>query len=203
MLKYKIVLAGTKDVGKSSLIARFCDDVFHEKTMATIGVAFKRKKVDVNDKINIELHIWDFGGEEKYRTLFPSYCNGASAALILYDITNKESLNDVKNWVKIIDKNAIEKVIKIMIGTKIDLEDQRVISTAEAQKVSQKFDCLGDPLETSSKTGANVEKAFLRVSKEIIKQNLQFCKSCGEFFIKNLKFCNYCGAKAELEPVLL
>jgi len=203
MLKYKIVLAGSKDVGKSSLIARFCDDVFHEKTMSTIGVAFKRKKVDVNDKLNLELHIWDFGGEEKYRTLFPSYCNGASAALILYDITDKESLNDVKNWVNIIDKNAAENVIKIIIGTKIDLEDQRVITQSEAKKISQKFDCLGPPIETSSKTGENVEDAFLNVSKEIIKQNLQYCKSCEEFFVKNLKFCNYCGAKSELAPVLL
>jgi len=203
MLKHKIVLAGSKDVGKSSLIARFCDNVFHEKTMSTIGVAFKRKKIDVNDKISIELHIWDFGGEEKYRTLFPSYCNGASAALILYDITNKESLNDVKNWVKIIDKNAADQVIKIMIGTKIDLKDKRAISVEEAKKAGQKYDCLGDPLETSSKTGENVEKAFLKVSKEIITQNLQYCKSCGEFFVKNLKFCNYCGAKAELKPVLL
>ena len=203
MLKYKIVLAGSKDVGKSSLIARFCDNVFHEKTMSTIGVAFKRKKVEVNDNINIELHIWDFGGEEKYRTLFPSYCNGASAALILYDITDKESLNDVKNWVKIIDKNAVEKVIKILIGTKIDLEDQRVISVEEAKKTCKKFNCLGPPLETSSKTGENVEKAFLKVSKEIIKQNLQYCKNCQEFYVKNLKFCNYCGAKSELEPVPL
>ena len=203
MLKYKIVLAGSKDVGKSSLIARFCDNVFHEKTMSTIGVAFKRKKVEINHNINIELHIWDFGGEEKYRTLFPSYCNGDSAALILYDITNKESLNDVKNWIKIIDKNANEKVIKILIGTKIDLEDQRVISVEEAKKASQKFDCLGDPLETSSKTGENVEKAFLKVSKEIVKQNLQYCKSCKDYFLKNLKFCNHCGAKAELEPLSL
>ena len=203
MLKYKIVLAGSKDVGKSSLIARFCDNVFQEKTMSTIGVAFKRKKVEVNDKLNIELHIWDFGGEEKYRTLFPSYCNGASAALILYDITNKESLNDVKNWVKIIEKNAVEKVIKIMIGTKIDLEGQRVIPFEEAKKLCKKFNCLGPPIETSSKTGENVEDAFLNVSKEIIKQNLQYCKSCEEFFVKNLKFCNYCGAKSELAPVLL
>lgn len=203
MLKYKIVLAGTKDVGKSSLIARFCDNVFHEKTISTIGVAFKRKKVYVNEKMSIELHIWDFGGEEKYRTLFPSYCNGASGALLLYDITNKKSLDDVKNWVKIIDKNAIENVIKIMIGTKIDMEDQRVISYDDARKTSRKYKCLLDPIETSSKTGENVENAFLNVSKEIIKYNLQYCKTCGEFFIKNLKFCNYCGAEAELNSALL
>ncbi len=199
MLKYKIVIAGTKDVGKSSLIARFCDNVFYEKTMSTIGVAFKRKKVNLDDDMNLELHIWDFGGEEKYRTLFPSYCNGASAALILYDTTNKESLIDVENWVKIIDKNADENVIKIIIGTKIDLKDKRVITFAEAKKASHKFDFFGDPVETSSKTGENVERAFLNVSKEIINRNLQLCKNCGEFFVKNLKICNYCGAKAELE----
>jgi small GTP-binding protein len=202
MLKYKIVLAGSKDVGKSSLITRFCDNVFLEETISTIGVGFKRKKVDINDKLGLELHIWDFGGEEKYRTLLPSYCNGASAALILYDITNKESLNDVKNWVKIIDKNAVENVVKIMIGTKIDLENQRAIPFAEAQKMSQKFNCLGAPIETSSKTGENVENAFVNVSKAIVKQNLQYCKNCGEFFVKNLKFCNYCGAKADLKPIL-
>ena len=69
-LKYKICLAGSKDVGKSSLIARFCDNVFYEKTMETIGVAFKKKSINIDNKIDIELNIWDFGGEEKYRTLF-------------------------------------------------------------------------------------------------------------------------------------
>ena len=202
MLKYKIILAGSKDVGKSSLIARFCDNVFQEKTMGTIGVAFKRKNVKIDDKLNIELHIWDFGGEEKYRTLFPSYCNGASAALILYDITDQNSLNDVKNWIKIIDKNATEKVIKVLIGTKKDLKENREISIAEAQKSSQKFKCLGEPLETSSKTGENVENAFLMVSEEIIKRNLQLCKSCKEYFIKSLKFCNYCGAESELKLII-
>jgi len=202
MLKYKIILAGSKDVGKSSLIARFCDNIFYENTMATIGVAFKRKNVKIDDKLNIELHIWDFGGEEKYRTLFPSYCNGASAALILYDITDKHSLNDVENWIRIIDKNASGNVIKVLIGTKIDLKEKREISFEEAEKTSQKYNFLGKPIETSSKTGENVENAFLKVSNEIINRNLQLCKSCGEFFIKNLKFCNYCGAEAKSQLII-
>ncbi|MFW9825975.1 MAG: Rab family GTPase, partial [Candidatus Thorarchaeota archaeon] len=122
MLKHKIVVAGAKNVGKSSLIARYCDNVFNENTKETIGVAFKRKEIKYREKFTVELNIWDFGGEAKYRVLFPAYVNGASAALLLYDTTSKSSLEDIKNWVDIIDENSKE-VIKIMIGTKIDLKD--------------------------------------------------------------------------------
>ena len=148
MLKYKIVLAGSMGVGKSSLITRFCDNIFYERTKATIGVEFRKKVVKLDNKINIEITIWDFGGEERYRVLFPSYCNGASAALILYDTTNEESLDDIKNWVKIIDGNALENVIKVLIGNKIDLKDNRVISMAEAKETSQKFNCIGNGKQT-------------------------------------------------------
>ncbi len=201
MLKYKIVLAGSMGVGKSSLITRFCDNVFYERTRATIGVEFRKKVVTLDNKIDIEMNIWDFGGEERFRVLFPSYCNGASAALILYDTTNEESLDDIKNWVKIIDGNALESVIKVLIGSKIDLKDNRVISMAEAEKTSQKFNCIGDPIETSSKTGENVEKAFLNVAQLIIFTFLQTCKKCGKIFSKKLKICNYCGQPIEVEAI--
>ncbi|MFX1394372.1 MAG: Rab family GTPase [Promethearchaeota archaeon] len=195
------MLAGTKDVGKSSLIARFCDNIFHEKTMETIGVAFKKKKINIDDKVDIELNIWDFGGEEKYRTLFPSYCNGASAALILYDTTNKDSLNDVINWVKIIQSNALENANLVLIGTKIDLKDKREIKKADAKKISQKFNLQGEIIETSAKTGENVEKAFLNVARLILSTFLQTCKNCGEMFSKKLKICNHCGEPIEVEAI--
>ncbi|MFX0187448.1 MAG: GTP-binding protein [Candidatus Hodarchaeota archaeon] len=201
MLKYKIILAGSLGVGKSSLITRFCDNVFYERTRSTIGVEFRKKVVALENEIDIEMNIWDFGGEERFRVLFPSYCNGASAALILYDTTNEDSLDDIKNWVKIIDGNALENVIKVLIGSKIDLKDNRVISMAEAKKTSQKFNCIGDPIETSSKTGENVEKAFLNVAQLIILTFLQTCKNCGKIFSKKLKICNYCGQPIELEAI--
>jgi len=201
MLKYKIIVAGAKDVGKSSLINRYCDNIFNENTLETIGVAFKRKEIKLKENLKIELNIWDFGGEEKYRILFPAYANGATAALLLYDTTDKSSLEDIQNWVKIIDESS-KDIIKITIGTKIDLKEDREISKAEAIKVSEKLNCYGEPIGTSSKTGKNVEKVFLYVVNAIMEQELQVCSQCGEFFSKKLKICNFCGENIELNMAL-
>jgi len=202
MLKYKIVIAGDKNVGKSSLIMRFCDNIFKEDMKATIGVDFKRKFIDLKGgykEFSIELSIWDFAGEEKYRTLFPSYANGASAAMILFDTTNKESLYDIDNWIKVIDENASDNVVKILIATKIDLKEKREVSKNDAKNFCKKYEWCNDFISTSAKTGENVEIAFLQVAEQIVKNNLQLCKSCGEMFNRKLKNCQHCGEKVEIE----
>ncbi|MHA1292307.1 MAG: Rab family GTPase [Promethearchaeota archaeon] len=203
-LKYKIVLAGAKDVGKSSLIARFCDNVFNENMRTTIGVSFKRKKIplpDLHKKLAIEVNIWDFGGEEKYRTLFPAYVNGAAAALILFDTTDRKTLDDIDNWVDIIKENTDSDIVMLLIGTKIDLKDQRQITNKQAREIYDKCDWCIDIIETSAKTGENVEEAFLTVAKEIVKRKMQLCKNCKKYFSKKLKFCNYCGEQVEIEVI--
>lgn len=195
-------MAGAKDVGKSSLIARFCDNVFKEDMKATIGVDFKRKTITIpgpHKDISLELNIWDFAGEEKYRTLFPAYTQGASAAFILFDTTNKDTLDDINNWIEIIDENAPSNIVKQLVATKIDLKSERQISVQEATDFSKKYDWCDSITNTSSKTGENVEEAFIDVVKKIIKINLHTCTSCGEVFNKKLKNCNYCGAKVEEE----
>jgi len=202
LLKYKIIIAGAKDVGKSSLIARFCDNIFKEDMKATIGVDFKRKNMTIkgaHTDISLELHIWDFAGEEKYRTLFPAYAHGASAAFILFDTTRKETLKDIDNWVEIIDKNANSIIVKQVIATKIDLKSDREVSKDDAAEYFKKYDWCTEITSTSSKTGENVENAYIPVVKEIIKNNLQTCKSCEEIFNKKLKNCQYCGEKVEVE----
>ena len=202
MLKYKVVIAGAKDVGKSSLIARFCDNIFKEDMKATIGVDFKRKNITVkgaHNDISIELNIWDFAGEEKYRTLFPSYAHGASAAFILFDTTNKDSLNDIDNWIEIIDENAFPNIVMQVIATKIDLKPERQVSKKDAADFCEKYDWCETIISTSSKTGENVEEAFLDVVKKIIFRNLHTCDSCGEVFNRKLKNCQYCGAKVKEE----
>jgi len=202
LLKYKIIIAGAKDVGKSSLIARFCDNIFKEDMKATIGVDFKRKNITLegaHNDINLELNIWDFAGEEKYRTLFPSYVHGASAAFILFDTTNKDTLNDIDNWIEIIEKSATPNMVKHIIATKVDLKSERKVSKKEALDFCKKYDWCETITSTSSKTGENVEEAFLYVVRKIIEKNLQVCKSCGEVFNKKLKNCQYCGEKIEAE----
>jgi len=201
-----VIIAGAKDVGKTSLIARFCDNIFNLETLATIGVDFKRKIIKVqgsHNEISLELNIWDFSGEIKYRTLFPSYAHGASAALILFDTTNKASLNEVDNWIEIIEENAFPNIVKKVIATKIDLKSDRQVSKKEAIEFFKKYDWCEEITSTSSKTGENVEKAFLHAVKMVIKRNLQTCKSCREVFNSRLKNCQYCGAKVEvgLSPI--
>lgn len=201
MLKYKIVLAGDKNVGKSSLIARYCDNVFNEKMQDTIGVAFKRKKLDLEAKKSLDLTIWDFGGEEKYRVLFPQYVHGAAAALILFDSTRKDTLDGVEKWLEIIDNNADENIVKVLIATKIDLKEENQVDIKEAIKFAKKFKFYENPIATSSRTGENVEKAFKKVAEGIVNKRLQRCTNCGEIFSKKLKICNYCGAEAEIKIV--
>ena len=195
-------MSGAKDVGKSSLIARYCDNVFKEDMKATIGVDFKRKNITIpgaHNEIALELNIWDFSGEEKYRTLFPAYANGASAAFILFDTTRRETLKDVDNWIEIIDKNAYPNIVKQIIATKIDLKSEREVSKKDAEEFCEKYDWFTEIVSTSSKTGENVDNAFILVVKEIIKNNLQTCKSCDEIFNKKLKNCQYCGEKVKVE----
>jgi len=196
MYRFKVILAGDKNVGKSSLITRFCNNYFDEHIKETIGVAFKRKKVivmDGNSEIALDLNIWDFGGEEKYRTLFPSYANGAAAALILFDTTNKKSLNDIANWVKIIEENSNPNVVKLLIATKIDIKEKREVSKKKAMEYCNNYNWCKEIIKTSSKTGENVEETFLTIAKKLLKRNLQKCKACGKFFSIKLKFCNFCG----------
>jgi len=193
MIKFKVVVAGAKNVGKTSLIRRYATGKFEKSTLSTIGVDFETKKVIVDDT-EILLNIWDFAGEKKFRLLFPSYVSGASGALMLYDVTNKDSLNDLYDWINVISSVPNSPKTRILIEAKCDLN--RKVKREDVQEIFEKFKFQGEILSTSAKTGENVEKAFEMLGREILKNSLKKCTSCGKLYPLELKFCQYCGSKS-------
>ncbi|KAJ4809984.1 Ras-related protein Rab-1A [Rhynchospora pubera] len=161
---FKLLLIGDSSVGKSCLLLRFADDSYVDSYISTIGVDFKIRTVDLDGK-TVKLQIWDTAGQERFRTITSSYYRGAHGIIIVYDVTEMESYNNVKQWLNEIDRYASDNVCKLLVGNKCDLVDSKVVATETAQAFA---DSLGIPfLETSAKESINVEKAFLTMSAEI------------------------------------
>ncbi|KAE8772340.1 GTP-binding protein YPTM1 [Hordeum vulgare] len=163
---FKLLLIGDSSVGKSCFLLRFADDSYVDSYISTIGVDFKIRTLDMDGK-TIKLQIWDTAGQERFRTITSSYYRGAHGIIIVYDITDMESFNNVKQWLSEINKYANDSVRKLLVGNKCDLAESRVVDTAVAQAYA---DEIGIPfLETSAKESINVEEAFLAMSAAIKK----------------------------------
>uniref|UniRef100_A0A0D9ZL79 GST N-terminal domain-containing protein n=1 Tax=Oryza glumipatula TaxID=40148 RepID=A0A0D9ZL79_9ORYZ len=157
---FKLLLIGDSSVGKSCFLLRFADDSYVDSYISTIGVDFKIRTIEMDGK-TIKLQIWDTAGQERFRTITSSYYRGAHGIIIVYDITDMESFNNVKEWMSEIDKYANDSVCKLLVGNKCDLAESRVVETAAAQAYA---DEIGIPfLETSAKDSINVEEAFLAI----------------------------------------
>ncbi|MFH4975098.1 hypothetical protein AB6A40_001807 [Gnathostoma spinigerum] len=161
---FKLLLIGDSGVGKSCLLLRFADDTYTESYISTIGVDFKIRTIELDGK-TIKLQIWDTAGQERFRTITSSYYRGAHGIIVVYDITDQESFNNVKQWLLEIDRYACENVNKLLVGNKCDLTAKRAVELTAAKEYA---DQLGIPfLETSAKSSTNVEQAFLTMAAEI------------------------------------
>jgi len=161
---FKLLLIGDSGVGKSCLLLRFADDSYTESYISTIGVDFKIRTLNLDGK-TIKLQIWDTAGQERFRTITSSYYRGAHGIIIVYDVTDMDSFNNVKTWLSEIDKYASENVNKLLVGNKSDLVVKKVVDTGMAKEFA---DSLGIPfLETSAKNSTNVEEAFIRMASDI------------------------------------
>ncbi|VDK67210.1 unnamed protein product [Onchocerca ochengi] len=161
---FKLLLIGDSGVGKSCLLLRFADDTYTESYISTIGVDFKIRTIDLDGK-TIKLQIWDTAGQERFRTITSSYYRGAHGIIVVYDITDQESFNNVKQWLQEIDRYACENVNKLLVGNKCDLTTRRAVEQNAAKEYA---DQLGIPfLETSAKSSTNVEQAFITMASEI------------------------------------
>merc|ERR1712216_116729 len=164
---FKLLLIGDSGVGKSCLLLRFADDTYTESYISTIGVDFKIRTVDLDGK-TIKLQIWDAAGEERFRTITSSYHRGAHGIIVVYDVTDMDSFNNVKQWLNEIDRYASESVNKLLVGNKSDLTAKKQVDTQTAKAFA---DEIGIPfLETSAKNSTNVEQAFMTMAGEIKKR---------------------------------
>jgi len=164
---FKLLLIGDSGVGKSCLLLRFTDDTYTESYISTIGVDFKIRTIELDGK-KIKLQIWDTAGQERFRTITSSYYRGAHGIIVVYDVTDQVSFNNVKQWLQEIDRYACESVNKLLVGNKCDLTTKKVVDTNTAKEFA---DGLGIPcLETSAKSATNVEQAFTTMAAEIKKR---------------------------------
>ena len=161
---FKLLLIGDSGVGKSCLLLRFADDTYTESYISTIGVDFKIRSIELDGK-TVKLQIWDTAGQERFRTITSSYYRGAHGIIIVYDVTDKESFQNIQHWLQEIDKYANEGVMKLLVGNKSDLQSKKVVSYDEAKELA---DSLGIGfIETSAKNAHNVEQAFTKMALEM------------------------------------
>ncbi|XP_044969914.1 ras-related protein RABC2a-like isoform X3 [Hordeum vulgare subsp. vulgare] len=157
---FKILLIGDSGVGKSSLLLSFVAAANLDDDIApTIGVDFKIKFLTVGGK-KLKLTIWDTAGQERFRTITSSYYRGAQGIILVYDVAKRESFTNLGDvWTKEIDSNSSNKdCIKMLVGNKVDKDDERTVTREEGLAFAQESGCLF--LESSAKTRENVENCF-------------------------------------------
>ncbi len=166
---FKIVIFGDAGCGKTTLTQRFLTNLFKSDTTMTIGVDFEVKSLEIDEK-KVKLQIWDFGGEERFRFLLPTYVRGANGGLFMYDITNYSSLAHIDDWLMVIKKKIETLFPIIVIGGKADLGDDREVSSEEGINLAKSRD-MEAFIECSSKTGENVEESFEALTRLMFKKS--------------------------------
>ena len=166
----KICIAGNGYVGKTSIKRRYLGMQFKETYMATIGADFTLKEQSYKN-ITIKYLIWDLAGQVKYENIRGSYFLGAKGLMLVYDVTNFLSFEELDNWIDEFRRTVKDPIPIILVGNKIDLREAGIpaISTSEgeakAQELREKYSCHVHFVETSAKTGENIDLAFDNLSE--------------------------------------
>ncbi|KAI9164996.1 hypothetical protein LWI28_005812 [Acer negundo] len=177
---FKVVLIGDSAVGKSQILARFARNEFSLDSKATIGVEFQTRTLVIQHK-SVKAQIWDTAGQERYRAVTSAYYRGAVGAMLVYDITRRQSFDHIPRWLEELRSHADKNIVIILIGNKSDLEDARAVPTEDAKEFAEKEGLFF--LETSALESTNVETSFMTVLTEIFnivnKKNLTADESQG------------------------
>ena len=160
----KISIIGDSSIGKSCLIYRYIENFFDTYSLPTVGIDFYTKRIIVDDE-NYKLHIFDLAGQERFRSIVTSYYRQNHGIILAFDITNKESFDNLKRWVAEIDKYSDLNVSIILVGTKLDLQSKREISVEQASEYAK--DLRVNYYEISSKDNINIDKVFIDITRQI------------------------------------
>ena len=162
LLKYVII--GDSGVGKSNILLQYINGKFSDDFKATVGVEFGAKNIEINSRI-YRIQIWDTAGQENFRSIARAYYKNSICACIVYDITNRNSFNSVQSWIDDCTKQTPKSILLLLIGNKNDLNDKREVQYEEGAEFAKKRNMIF--LETSAKTGNNIDNIFERSVKQI------------------------------------
>jgi len=164
---FKYIIIGDTGVGKSCLLLQFTDKRFQPTHDLTIGVEFGARMITIEDK-PIKLQIWDTAGQESFRSITRSYFRGAAGALLVYDITRRETFQNLGLWLSDCKQHSNSNMTIMLIGNKTDMDSRRAVSFEEGETFAKQNDLIF--LETSAKTAANVEQAFVGTARKIYEK---------------------------------
>ena len=163
---YKVLLLGDSSVGKTCFLLRYCDKSFHDVHLSTIGLDYRLKTITLKNNKNIKLQIWDTAGQDRFRAITKNYYKSANGVLLIYDISNLQTYENVKNWISQIREEANPNVIIYLVGNKIDLpKEKRVVNIEDGEKIAEEFEIKFK--EASAKSGTNVNEIFEELVEQI------------------------------------
>ena len=165
LLKYIII--GDAAVGKSNLLLRYCHGQFKPEYQLTIGVEFGAKNIQINNKV-FRIQIWDTAGQENFRSITRAYYKNSVCALVVYDISSRDTFNNVSTWIEDCKNQSPKTIFMALVGNKCDLNDKRQVSIEEGRELAERNDMMF--FETSAKDGINVEEIFVNSADQISKK---------------------------------
>jgi len=169
-LVVKLMLIGDSGVGKTSLLMRWSEGGFNPKFMSTIGIDFRQKYLTVDNR-NLKVQVWDTAGQERFRVIAKAYYRGSMGLLMVFDVTDRKSFDNVTGWIKSVQETVVyldKKLQILLVGNKVDLKEKRVVTEQEAKDLAAKFGA--QYIETSAKSETGVDQVFDVVLKEVMKE---------------------------------